>query len=163
MRRFTETEIRAVIQRVNKASVSVDGNVVGACGRGYLILLCVMDDDVIDDIPLLSAKIAKLRIFEDENGKINKSIIDISGELLVISQFTLAANCRHGNRPDFLFAAKPDKAKEYFDLFVSDIKQYVSHTETGVFGEHMVIELVNDGPFTVILDTTDLKKKKSEL
>jgi D-tyrosyl-tRNA(Tyr) deacylase len=155
--------MRAVIQRVKKASVSVDGNVVGACGEGYLVLLCVMDNDTKEDIPMLSAKIAKLRIFEDENGKINKSITDVSGELLVISQFTLAANCRHGNRPDFLFAAKPDKAKEYFDIFVSDIKQYVPHTETGVFGEHMVVDLVNDGPFTVIIDTDDLKKKKSEL
>ena len=155
--------MRAVIQRVNKASVSVNGTVVGSCGKGYLVLLCVMENDTKEDIPMLSSKIAKLRIFEDENGKINKSITDVSGELLVISQFTLSANCRHGNRPDFLFAAKPDKAKEYFDIFVSDIKQYVSHTETGVFGEHMVVELVNDGPFTVILDTDDLKKKKSEL
>lgn len=155
--------MRAVIQRVNGASVSVDGKTVGSCGKGYLILLCVMDGDEKDDIPILSAKIAKLRIFEDENGKINKSISDVGGELLVISQFTLAANCRHGNRPDFLFAAKPDKAKEYFDIFVSDIKQYVPHTETGAFGEHMVVELVNDGPFTVILDTDELKKKKSEL
>ena len=153
--------MKAVIQRVKRASVSVDGATVGKCGEGYLILLCVMDNDSTDDIPLLSAKISKLRIFEDENGKINKSITDVGGELLVISQFTLAANCRHGNRPDFLFAAKPDKAKEYFDLFVNDIKQYVPHTETGMFGEHMVVDIVNDGPFTVILDTDDLKKKKS--
>lgn len=155
--------MKAVIQRVKRASVSVDGKTVGKCGEGYLILLCVMDNDSIDDIPLLSAKISKLRIFEDENGKINKSIADVGGELLVISQFTLAANCRHGNRPDFLFAAKPEKAKEYFDLFVNDIKQYVPHTETGMFGEHMAVDLLNDGPFTVILDTDDLKKKKSEL
>lgn len=155
--------MKAVIQRVKNASVSVNGETVGKCGEGYLILLCVMDNDTQDDIPLLSAKIAKLRIFEDENGKINKSITDVDGEILVISQFTLAANCRHGNRPDFLFAAKPDKAKLYFDLFVEDIKQYIPHTETGVFGEHMVVDITNDGPFTVMLDTDDLKKKKSEL
>ena len=155
--------MRAVIQRVKKASVSVDGKTVGSCGKGYLILLCVMDNDTEEEISVLSAKIAKLRIFEDENGKINKSITDVSGQILLISQFTLAANCRHGNRPDFLFAAKPDKAKDYFDKFESDIKQYVSHVQTGVFGEHMVVDLVNDGPFTVIIDTDDLKKKKSEL
>lgn len=155
--------MRAVIQRVKKASVSVNEQTVGSCGEGYLILLCVMDTDTEDDILLLSNKISKLRIFEDENGKINKSITDVGGELLVISQFTLSANCRHGNRPDFLFAAKPDKAKDYFDKFVADIKNYVPHTETGVFGEHMVVDLINDGPFTVILDTVDLKKKKSEI
>ena len=155
--------MRAVIQRVKKASVSVDGKTVGSCGEGYLVLLCVMENDTEEEIPMLSAKIAKLRIFEDEAGKINKSITDVSGQILLISQFTLAANCRHGNRPDFLFAAKPDKAKDYFDKFVTDIKQYIPHVETGVFGEHMVVELVNDGPFTVIIDTDDLKKKKSEL
>ena len=152
--------MRAVIQRVTKASVSVDGKIAGKCGKGFLVLLCVMGDDTEAEIPFLSAKIAKMRIFEDENGKINKSLSDVSGELLIISQFTLAANCVHGNRPDFLNAAAPDKAKAYFDKFVADIKQYIPHVETGVFGEHMVVELVNDGPFTITLDTNELKKKK---
>lgn len=153
--------MKAVIQRVKRASVSVNGETVGSCGEGFLVLLCVMENDVLDDISMLSAKISKLRIFEDENGKINKSITDVNGEMLVISQFTLAANCRHGNRPDFLSAAKPDKANAYFDTFVSDIKKYIPHVQTGVFGEQMVVDLVNDGPCTVILDTDDLKKKKS--
>ena len=152
--------MRAVIQRVKKASVSVDKVTVGKCGHGFLVLLCVMSDDTEAEIPVLSSKIAKLRIFEDENGKINKSLSDVSGSLLVISQFTLAANCVHGNRPDFLAAAAPDKAKDYFDKFAADIKQYIPETETGVFGEHMVVELINDGPFTITLDTNDLKKKK---
>ena len=152
--------MRAVIQRVEKASVSVNGQVVGSCGKGFLVLLCVMGEDTEAEIPFLSAKIAKMRIFEDENGKINKSLSDVSGELLVISQFTLAANCVHGNSPDFFSAAAPDKAKAYFDTFVCDIKQYVPHVETGVFGEHMTVELVNDGPFTITLDTNELKKKK---
>ncbi len=152
--------MRAVIQRVKKASVTVNGAVAGKCGPGFLVLLCVMNEDTEEDIKTLSAKTAKLRIFEDENGKINRSLSDVGGELLVISQFTLAANCVHGNRPDFFAAASPDKAKEYFDRFVADIKQYVPATETGVFGEHMTVELINDGPFTITLDTNDLKKKK---
>ena len=152
--------MRAVIQRVSEASVTVNGEVVGRCGRGFLVLLCVMSDDTEAEIPVLSAKIAKMRIFEDENGKINKSLSDVSGGLLVISQFTLSANCVHGNRPDFLSAAAPDKARTYFDMFVKDIKQYIPETETGVFGEHMTVSLVNDGPFTITLDTNDLKKKK---
>ena len=152
--------MRAVIQRVSRASVKVGGEVVGRCGKGFLVLLCVMENDTENEAGLLCRKIANMRIFEDENGKINKSLSDVSGELLVISQFTLSANCVHGNRPDFLSAAKPDRAIALFDHFVSLIRDTVPHTETGVFGAHMDVELENDGPFTVWLDTDELKKKK---
>ena len=151
--------MRAVIQRVEEASVSVSGKVVGSCGHGFLILLCVMESDTENDIPVLVKKIVNLRIFSDENGKINKSLLDTGGQILLISQFTLAADCRHGNRPDFLSAAPAEKAKAYFEIFEAEIKKIVPETETGVFGEHMHVSLVNDGPFTVILDTDNLKKR----
>ena len=152
--------MRAVIQRVSHASVKVNGETTGKCDKGFLILLCVMENDTEADIQTMSSKIAKLRIFEDENGRINKSLADVGGEVLVISQFTLAADCRHGNRPDFFSAAPPEKAKKFFDLFVSDIRNYVPHTETGIFGEHMDVSLCNDGPFTIVMDTDNMKKKK---
>jgi len=152
--------MKAVIQRVQSASVKVNGETVGKCGKGFLVLLCVMQGDTEEDINVLSAKISKLRIFEDENGKINKSITDVSGEMLIISQFTLAADCRHGNRPDFLQAAPPHTANEYYEKFVQEIINCGIHAEKGVFGEHMDVSLINDGPFTVLLDTNDLKKKK---
>ncbi len=151
--------MRAVIQRVSHASVKVDGSVTGSCGKGYLILLCVMENDTEEEALFLSSKIARLRIFEDENGKINRSVTDVGGQILLISQFTLAANCVHGNRPDFLSAAKPDKAIALFDKFKEAISVFVPHTETGVFGAHMDVTLENDGPFTVVLDTDELMKK----
>ena len=117
------------------------------------------ENDTEDEVRFLSSKIARLRIFEDENGKINRSITDVGGEILLISQFTLAANCIHGNRPDFLSAAKPDKANMLFEKFKEEIKVFVPHTETGVFGAHMDVTLENDGPFTVILDTDEIMKK----
>ena len=118
-----------------------------------------MENDTEEEARFLSSKIVKLRIFEDENGKINRSITDVGGEILLISQFTLAANCVHGNRPDFLAAAKPDKAVMLFDKFKDEIKAIIPHTETGVFGAHMDVTLENDGPFTVILDTDEIMKK----
>ncbi|MBQ3870755.1 MAG: D-tyrosyl-tRNA(Tyr) deacylase [Clostridia bacterium] len=151
--------MRAVIQRVSHACVAVDGNTVGSCGKGYLILLCVMENDTEDEMRFLASKIAKLRIFEDENGKINRSVTDVGGEILLVSQFTLAANCSHGNRPDFLSAAKPEKATELFDKFKAELSTFVPHIETGVFGAHMDVTLENDGPFTVILDTDEIMKK----
>ena len=118
-----------------------------------------MENDTEEEAKFLSAKIARLRIFEDENGKINRSVTDVGGQILLISQFTLAANCVHGNRPDFLSAAKPDTAIKLFEVFKNEISQAVPHTQTGVFGAHMDVELENDGPFTVILDTDELMKK----
>ena len=152
--------MRAVIQRVERASVTVDGKVAGSCGKGFLVLLCVMENDTENEAALMCRKIANMRIFEDEAGKINRSPSDVGGELLVISQFTLAANCVHGNRPDFLSAAKPDEANRLFGYFTDLISQTVPHVQTGVFGAHMTVELVNDGPFTITLDTDELQKKK---
>ena len=154
--------MRAVIQRVDSASVYVDGKIVGECGAGFLVLLCVMENDTEAESDLLCRKIANLRIFEDDAGKINRSLSDVGGQLLVISQFTLAANCVHGNRPDFLAAAKPEKASAMFDSFIEKIKKTVPHTQTGVFGAHMDVKINNNGPFTVILDTDQLMKTKEK-
>lgn len=152
--------MRAVIQRVSRASVSVDGAVVGECGKGFLVFLCVMENDDVSDVDLMCRKIVNMRIFEDENGKINRSLSDVGGQLLVISQFTLSANCVHGNRPDFLAAAKPETASALFDRFVAQAGETVPHVGTGVFGAHMDVSIENDGPFTIILDTDTLRKKK---
>ena len=152
--------MRAVIQRVERASVTVDDIVKGSCGKGFLVLLCVMENDTENEAALMCRKIANMRIFEDEAGKINRSLSDVGGEMLVISQFTLAANCVHGNRPDFLSAAKPDEANRLFGYFIDLISQTVPHVQTGVFGAHMTVELINDGPFTITLDTDELQKKK---
>lgn len=154
--------MRAVVQRVKYANVKVDGETVGSCGKGFLVLLCVMSSDTEKETEFLCSKIVKLRIFEDENGKINKSLADVGGQLLVVSQFTLSANCIHGNRPDFLSAAKPDEAKRLFGLFCDTAKKSVPHVETGVFGAHMDVTLENDGPFTVVLDTDELMKKAAK-
>ena len=152
--------MRAVVQRVDRASVKVDGETVGQCGKGFLVFLCVMENDTENEVDLICRKIVNMRIFEDENGKINRSLSDVGGEMLVISQFTLAANCVHGNRPDFLSAAKPDEAIRLFDLFVDTARRTVPHIGTGVFGAHMDVSIESNGPFTIILDTDTLRKTK---
>ncbi|MBE6636773.1 MAG: D-tyrosyl-tRNA(Tyr) deacylase [Ruminococcaceae bacterium] len=153
--------MRAVIQRVSRASVSVDGEIIGACGVGFLILLGVAKGDTEEDVTVLAAKIAKLRIFEDENGKMNRSLADVGGELLVISNFTLLADCRHGNRPDYLAAEAPGRAKELYELFAQTVASLADcHTETGRFGADMAVSLVNDGPVTIVLESADLKRRK---
>ena len=152
--------MKAVIQRVLKASVSVDGAVVGSCGHGYLILLGVAVNDTEQDADLLLKKIANLRIFSDENGKMNLSVKDIDGEILVISQFTLLANYRHGNRPDFLESAKPNEANRLYEYFKAELAKEVRQVECGIFGAHMEVSLVNDGPVTIVMDSDLLKKKK---
>lgn len=152
--------MRAVIQRVQHASVTVDGQLVGSINQGFLVLLGVKDGDTEEQANILCAKIVKMRIFEDENGKINKSLSDISGEVLIVPQFTLYANCVHGNRPDFLASAKPDKASPLFDYAADKIAGEVSRVQRGIFGADMKVELLNDGPFTIILDTDELTKKK---
>ena len=145
--------MKAVIQRVAHASVVVDGITTGSCGAGYMILLGVAEGDTEADAELLCRKIVNLRIFTDENGKMNRSLKDIDGEMLVISQFTLMANYRHGNRPDFLSAESPDKANELYE-YVADglIKQGLT-VKKGVFGADMKVELLNDGPVTIIIDS----------
>ncbi len=152
--------MRAVIQRVSNASVAVDGQIVGSCGRGYLILLGVAEGDTEMDADLICKKIAALRIFRDENDKMNLSIRDVDGEALVISQFTLYANYRHGNRPDFLASAKPDEANRLYEYFKIVLSREVRRVECGVFGADMKVSLTNDGPVTICMDSEVLKKKK---
>jgi D-tyrosyl-tRNA(Tyr) deacylase len=152
--------MKAVIQRVSSARVVVDGECVGSCGNGYMILLGVAAGDTEEDAELLCRKIVNLRIFRDENDKMNRSLKDIDGEMLVISQFTLLANYRHGNRPDFLESAKPEEANRLYEYFKSLAAREVRRVESGVFGAHMEVTLTNDGPVTIVMDSDVLKKKK---
>ena len=148
--------MKAVIQRVSQASVSVDGKVIGQIGYGYLVLLGVADGDTEKERQLLVRKITEMRICQDENGKTNLSLQDIGGEMLVISQFTLLADCRKGRRPSFIKAGKPDHAKKMYEEFAEDCRKVISKVETGEFGAYMQVSLVNDGPFTITLDTDEL-------
>jgi len=152
--------MRAVIQRVKNASVEIGGVVVGKCGVGLMILFCAVDGDTESDIELLAKKTANLRIFEDENGKMNKSILDMDGEILCISQFTLAADTKKGNRPSFINAMEPVTAEKYYNLYCyALLSNGVKNVETGEFGADMQVSLVNDGPVTIILDTDIWNKK----
>lgn len=146
--------MRAVVQRVTKSSVSVDGEIKGSVDKGFNVLLGVMQGDGEAQAELLAAKIAKLRVFEDENCKMNKSILDIGGEILVISQFTLCADIKKGNRPSFTDSAAPDEANRLYEYFCSKLLENgVSKVETGVFAADMAVEISNDGPVTIIMDT----------
>ncbi len=149
--------MKIVIQRVSSASVEVDEKVVGKIGKGYLLLLGVGADDNKEILDKYIDKIIKLRIFEDENGKTNLSLKDVGGEILIVSQFTLYANCKKGNRPSFTGAGKPDKAEELYDYAIDRIRGHLGEVETGIFGAHMNVSLVNDGPFTIILDESLIK------
>lgn len=148
--------MRALIQRVSHASVTVEGQVIGSIGNGFLILLGVGHDDTEAQADKLWAKISKMRIFEDENGKTNLSLANVHGEVLVVSQFTLYANCKRGNRPSFTDAGAPDEAKRLYEYFASLARRDVEHVATGSFGAMMHVELLNEGPFTIWLDTKDL-------
>lgn len=148
--------MRAVIQRVSRAQVDIGGVTVGSIGRGFLILLGVGQGDTEAQIERLWGKISKMRIFEDDNHKTNLSLADVNGELLVVSQFTLYANCKKGNRPSFTEAGAPDEAKRLYELFVERARRDVLRVETGEFGAMMDVSLVNDGPFTICLDTDAL-------
>lgn len=148
--------MKVVIQRVEKASVSVDKKVVGKIGQGYLILLGVGPEDTVKNCERLVEKISGLRIFSDENDKINLSIKDVQGEILVVSQFTLYANCRKGNRPNLLNAAKPELAEKLYETFIELCKERITpKTERGVFGAAMKVSLLNDGPFTVVIESVN--------
>lgn len=148
--------MKAVIQRVSRASVTVDGTVTGKIGQGYLILLGVGPDDSERECDKLADKISGLRIFSDENDKINLSIKDVNGGVLVVSQFTLYADCRKGNRPSFVNAAKPDKAEKLYEYFVEKCREKITdNVQTGIFGADMKVELLNDGPFTIVLECKD--------
>lgn len=149
--------MKAVIQRVKYASVKVDNKIIGECKQGYMILLGVIDGDTKEDADKLIKKIPVLRIFEDENGKMNKSLLDIDGELLVVSQFTLAADCSHGRRPSFTASASSDIANELYEYLVGELKTAgIKSVQTGEFGADMAVELLNDGPVTIILDSKEL-------
>ena len=145
--------MRAVVQRVSSASVAADGQTVAAIERGFLVLLGVANGDTDREAEWLAEKIAGLRIFEDEAGKMNLSVQDIGGAILVVSQFTLLADCRKGRRPGFTDAAPPAEADRLYQVFVSALRKSNTPVETGVFQAHMDVSLVNDGPVTVILDT----------
>ena len=144
--------MRAVLQRVARASVTVDGEVLGKIGKGFMILLGVEDADTEEITDKMADKICKLRIFEDENGKTNCSLKDVDGELLLVSQFTLYASCRKGNRPSFTQAGDPKKAEELYEYIIKECNKEIDVVQTGIFGAHMEVALINDGPFTVVLE-----------
>ena len=148
--------MRAVIQRVTRASVTIDGAVTGEIGAGYLILLGVGAHDTTAEADKLWHKIFGLRIMEDQSGKTNRSIDDVGGDVLVVSQFTLYADCRRGRRPSFTAAGNPQHANELYEYFVSLARRDVPRVATGTFAANMQVELVNDGPFTIVLDTDQL-------
>lgn len=150
--------MKFLVQRVNEASVKVDGEINGQINKGFLVLVGVSDSDDKTIADKMIDKLLKLRIFEDENGKTNLSIADVNGELLVISQFTLYADCRRGNRPSFTDAGKPDMANELYEYILSKISEQGFKTEHGMFGADMKVSLINDGPFTVMLDSKEIIK-----
>jgi D-tyrosyl-tRNA(Tyr) deacylase len=147
------TAMRSVVQRVNSASVAVDGEIIGKIGKGLLVLLGVCDDDTDADMKWLADKISGLRIFTDENDKMNLSLEDVSGEILVVSQFTLYGDCKKGRRPNFTGAGKPDYAEKMYEEFVKYLKTKIETVETGSFGADMKVNLENDGPVTLIIDS----------
>lgn len=148
--------MRFVVQRVTHASVTVDSQVIGKIGKGFMVLIGVADTDTREIADKMVKKLLGLRIFEDENGKTNLDIHTVEGELLLISQFTLYANCRHGNRPSFIEAGKPDMANEMYEYIIAKCKEQVPVVEKGEFGADMKVELLNDGPFTILLDSDQL-------
>lgn len=153
--------MKAVVQRVLKSSVSVDGEIKGSVDKGFNVLLGVMDGDGEAQAELLAAKISKLRVFEDENGKMNKSVLDIGGGILVVSQFTLCADIKKGNRPSFTDSAAPDEANRLYEYFCKKLLENgVSKVETGVFAADMKVEIINDGPVTIVMDTDIWENRK---
>ena len=148
--------MRAVLTRVKHASVSVDGKIIGQIGEGFLVLLGVTHEDTEAQAEKLADKLTGLRIFEDENEKMNRSLTDVGGQLLIVSQFTLYANCKKGRRPEFLAATRPEVAIPLYEKFVQLCRDKGFHTETGEFGAYMQVDSLNDGPLTIILDTDTL-------
>ena len=148
--------MRFAVQRVTHASVTVDSQVIGKIGNGFMVLIGVADTDTREIADKMVKKLLGLRIFEDQNGKTNLDIHTVEGELLLISQFTLYANCRHGNRPSFIEAGKPDMANEMYEYIIAKCKEQVPVVEKGEFGADMKVELLNDGPFTILLDSDQL-------
>lgn len=148
--------MRFVIQRVTEASVTIDGEISGKIGKGYLVLIGVADTDTKEIADKMIRKMIGLRIFEDEQGKTNLSLADVDGGLLLVSQFTLYANCKRGNRPSFIEAGKPDMANEMYEYIIEKCRESVDKVQTGEFGADMKVQLLNDGPFTILLDSDQL-------
>lgn len=148
--------MKFVIQRVLESSVKVDGEIIGQIGNGFMVLIGVGQDDTKEIADKMVKKMVGLRIFEDENGKTNLSLADVNGELLLISQFTLYANCKKGNRPSFIESGAPDMAEDLYEYIIAKCKESVSVVERGSFGADMKVSLVNDGPFTIVLDSEKL-------
>ena len=145
--------MRAVVQRVTSSKVVVDGKIVGSINKGINVLIGISCDDNEGDLKYIKDKIINLRIFEDENFKMNKSLIDIGGEMLVISQFTLYGDCRKGRRPNFMAALSGEESKKLYDKFILMLKEYGIKVETGIFGADMKVDIQNDGPVTILLDS----------
>lgn len=148
--------MRAVVQRVLESSVSVNGQIIGKISKGFNILIGICNEDTSTDVSYIAKKIVNLRIFEDEDGKMNRSIKDVNGEILVISQFTLFGDARKGNRPSFINAKNGEEAKVIFDSLVSELKEEIEVVETGEFGADMKVHIMNDGPVTILLDSKKL-------
>lgn len=148
--------MRFVIQRVTHSSVTVDGQVIGKIGKGFMVLIGVEDNDTKAIADKMVSKLIGLRVFQDDNDKMNLSLKDVDGELLLISQFTLYADCKKGNRPSFIRAGKPDMANEMYQYIIEECKKQISVVEKGEFGADMKVELLNDGPVTIILDSTEI-------
>lgn len=148
--------MRFVIQRVRESSVSVENEIIGRIGKGFLVLIGVSEDDSEAAADRLVKKMTGLRIFEDENGKTNLSLADVGGSLLLVSQFTLYADCKKGNRPSFTRAGSPDKAEALYEYIIAKCRESVPVVETGSFGAEMEVSLINDGPFTILLDSESL-------
>ena len=148
--------MRFLIQRVTQASVTIEGSITGKIDKGYMVLIGVADSDTEEIADKMIRKMLGLRIFEDENGKTNISLADVNGGLLLVSQFTLYADCKKGNRPSFIKAGKPDMARKMYEYIVSQCREQVEKVETGSFGADMKVALLNDGPFTIILDSDEI-------
>lgn len=146
--------MKAVVQRSKESSVTVDGNVIGKIDKGLVVLLGIREDDTLEDLDYIVKKVVNLRIFDDENGVMNKSILDVGGDILSISQFTLQADTKKGNRPSYVHAMKGEEAVKFYEEFNRKVGEFV-HVETGEFGADMKVQIYNDGPVTIILDSND--------
>ena len=145
--------MRALVQRVSHASVTIDGRIHGQIGQGFLVLLGITDGDTVDDAVYLADKTVKMRVFTDENDKMNRSILDAGGEILAVSQFTLHGDVRHGRRPSFIRAARPELAVPMYDAYCQGLRDAGIHVETGIFQTDMKVSLINDGPVTLLIDS----------
>lgn len=153
--------MKLVIQRVTRASVTIDGKVEGEIGKGFMVLVGIAQTDTQEIADKMISKMCKLRIFEDEQGKTNLSLADVGGEVMLISQFTLYANTRRGNRPSFIEAGAPDMAEPLYEHMLEECGKYVDHVAHGIFGADMKIDLLNDGPFTIVMDSDEMLMPRS--